>query len=117
MNAEDKIAVAVLVIVGCVFGVFGAWPQLRAGISGTALLFGMSGVFTATGVYLFASADSRAERFSPRLMASSGLRRLWIPPRFYTVRGLSLLYRLAGALMVTLALLLLLKAFVAFENT
>jgi hypothetical protein len=79
------------------------------------MLFGMSAVFAATGFYLLASARSRAERFSPLLMAASGLRRFWIPSRFYTVRGLSLQYRFAGALTLTMALFLLLRALVAFD--
>jgi hypothetical protein len=92
------------------------WPQLRAGISDSALFIGLSGILLAGGLWQLTTAPKFADEISQKMADASPLRRLWLPAVCYTRPVLRWTFRITSAAMIVTALMVAYAALVAYRR-
>jgi|SRR5712692_6000483 len=113
---RTTLEVTVFLLIALALFILAFRPELRAGISDSALFSVLSTALIAAGAYHLGTARGRAGRMSQQLTNASPLRRLWFPARFYTGKNLLWQFRLLGAMMVAAGVMTAFAAFLACRH-
>src|SRR5947209_9014216 len=97
---RTTLEVTVFLLIALALFILAFRPELRAGISDSALFSVLSSALIAAGAYHLGTARRRAERVSQQLAGASPLRRLWFPARFYTSKNLLWQFHLIGGIAI-----------------
>src|SRR3712207_3166631 len=115
MVTRDKIIGVLYFLVGAAAFAVLVRPDLRSPISDATLFTTCSVIFMITALYLLSTARRRAQVSAQEMQRASALRRLWLPPRFYSAAAGLWALRLAGAVLLVCAVQAAVVAFVAYR--
>src|SRR6266536_5035944 len=113
MSTRDKVVGTLFLIIGVLLVTIAFRPQLRAGMSYSALLAVMSPILILSGAYQLRITRTQADAMSQQL-ANSPLRRLWLPARFYTSKILFWQFRVLSIMIIIMGFMTAFAAFVAY---
>jgi hypothetical protein len=107
---------AIFLVIGCVLIAVASLPELRAGISDSALLIGLSTILLAAGLWQLTTAPKFADEISQKMVDASALRRFWLPAVCYTRPVLRWMFRITSAAMIVMALMIAYAALLAYRR-
>ena len=107
---------AIFLAIGFALIAVALWPELRAGISDSALFIGLSAVLLAAGLWQLTTAPEFADQISQKMADASPLRRFWLPAGWYTRHILLWMFRVTSAAMIVMAFMTAYVAFVAYHR-